>query len=119
MIVALIRRKEKIRVERIPAIRLIEDLIRSPQNDPKVCAATADAPEEVGILGFGRGHQGPVSGDDHDREERVGCEPVEALQPSDAAADGGAYDAGTGTGAGYYIELAQLAPERLMARKHR
>ena len=105
MIMALIRRKDKIRIERIPAIRLIKDVIRSPQNDPEVGAATADAPEEVCILGFGRCHQRAVRGDDHDRDERVECEPVDALQPPDAAADGGAYDAGTGAGAGCYVSF--------------
>lgn len=103
MIMALIRREDEIRIKRIPAIRLIKDVIRSPQNDPEVGAATADAPEEVCILGFGRGQQRAVGGDDHDRDERVECEPVEALQPPDAAADGGAYDAGTRAGTGCYV----------------
>lgn len=57
MIMALIRREDEICVERVPAIRLIKYPVRSPQDDPEIGAAAADAPKEVWILGFGRGQQ--------------------------------------------------------------
>lgn len=57
MIMALIRREDEICVERVPAIRLIKYPVRSPQDDPEIGAATADAPKEVRVLGFGRGQQ--------------------------------------------------------------
>lgn len=53
----LIRRKDKICIKRISAIRLIKDVIPSLQRNPEVGAPTVDAPEEVCILGFGCCHQ--------------------------------------------------------------
>jgi hypothetical protein len=63
-------------------------------DDPEVPAATAQAPEEIGILGLAGGDQLAFGGDEVDREELVDGQSVLAVQPADAAAEREAGDAG-------------------------
>ena len=57
VVMALVDREDKVRVERIPAIRLLKNIIRSPEDDPEVDTRAADTPEEIRILSLGRGHK--------------------------------------------------------------
>jgi hypothetical protein len=63
-------------------------------HDPEVAAATAQAPEQVGVVGFGRPHDVPAGGDRFEGRHVVARQPVLAREPAHAAAEGEPADAG-------------------------
>ncbi len=56
-------------------------------DDPEVPAGTADAPEEVRLLGLAGPHEPAVGGHELDGAQVVDREPEAPLEPSDAAAE--------------------------------
>src|SRR5436190_8637512 len=63
-------------------------------DDAEVAAAAAQAPEQIGVLGFGRDDLAAVGGDDLGLHEVVAGEAELALEPTAAAAEREATDAG-------------------------
>src|SRR5436190_446280 len=63
-------------------------------DDAEVAAAAAQAPEQIGVLGFGRDDLAAVGGDDLGLHEVVASEAELALEPTAAAAEREAADAG-------------------------
>ena len=71
-------------------------LERELGDDAEVAAAAAQAPEQVGVLVVGRGHDAAVGGHDLGLDQVVAREAELALEPPAAAAEGEAGDAGAG-----------------------
>ena len=66
---------------------------REAGDDAEVATAAAQPPEEVGVLGVGRGHHPPVGSDDLGFHQVVAREPELALEPTAAAPEREARDA--------------------------
>ena len=87
-------------------------------DDAEVAGASAQAPEEVRVLGLGRGHESPVSGDEIDGEQIVDRQTVLAGEPADSAAerqagDSGVRDLAAGQCEAVRLRLAvEVAPQR-------
>src|SRR4030095_3659421 len=61
-------------------------------HDPEISPATADTPEEVGVLIGARPQTPPIGADDLDRRDGVTGKPVLPHEPPVAAAEGKACD---------------------------
>lgn len=102
MVHALVDGENKIRVKGHAPVGLVKDLVRRPEDDAETGPGASERPEEIRVGRFGRGDEAAVRGYDDGGDEGVDYETVETLEATDAAADGCAYYAGAGAGAGYF-----------------
>lgn len=101
MVQTLVNRENEVGIEGHAAVRLIEDLIRGPQNDAIAASSATEGPEEIGILLLGCGDKRSISCNNHGLDEGVDNQTVDTLKSAHTTANGSANNARASAGARY------------------